>query len=318
MRIVAWIKGDRGVACLRSLHECGHDIVLVVGQPNQQGQAEESGLNVSRSFGLPVACPENPNEDRFAQLLQSYEPDVFVLVGYGKILDHKLIAIPRKMCLNLHAGALPKYRGSSPLNWAIINGETSFTLSIIKVDTGVDTGEILIDSTFPIAINDTIRDLHKTANDKFPQMLLEVLNSLQKGELKSKPQNDSKSSYYPLRFPDDGLIIWDTLTADQIHNRIRALTEPYPCAFTYHNGRRIRLLGSRLQQPDFLGEPGRVYRKKDKELLVCACDKCLWITNAILDDTGEPIFDIIDRYQELATVRRAVQKLEEGAGLLCS
>lgn len=317
MRIVVWIKGGRGVACLRSLHENGHDIVLVVGHATNE-QTDESEINLARSLGLNVVCPENPNEDKFAQLLKSYEPDVFVLAGYGKILGKNIIAIPEKICINLHAGSLPKYRGSSPLNWAIINGENSFTLSIIKVDAGVDTGDVLINHTFPIATNDTIRDLHKIANDNFPQMLLEVLDSLFNDELESKPQDESQSSYYPLRFPDDGLILWDTLTAEQIHNRIRALTEPYPCAFTYQDGRRVRLISSRLQQPKFLGEPGRIYRKLDKELLVCASDKCLWITDAVFEDTGETIFDIIERYQEFATVRRAVQKFEEGAGLLCS
>ncbi len=318
MRIVLWAKGNRGVTCLRSLHERGHHIVLVVGQPHDNPGSDTSAIDVARSLALDTIAPVDPNRPPVAQQLRSYEPELFILAGYGPILKQSIIDIPSRVCLNLHAGQLPKYRGSSPLNWALINDETSFTLSIVKVDARVDAGDVLLEWTFPIDIDDTIRDLHRIANQQFPEMVLHLLDSLADGSENAQPQDRSQGSYYPLRFPDDGLILWDLFTAEQIHNRIRALTEPYPCAFTYANGRRIKLLSSKLQQSDHFGEPGRVYRKTDRGLLVCGLDKCLWITSARFEDTGDPIFDAIGRYDMLATVRRSVQMFEETRRAPCS
>ncbi|MCH8152646.1 MAG: methionyl-tRNA formyltransferase [Planctomycetes bacterium] len=315
MKIVLWAKGKRGVTSLRCLHGAGHDIVLVIGPSAEDERDCAEPIAIAESLNIRSLVPDNPNDDRLARRLRSLEPDLFVLAGYGRILKQRIIDIPARMCINLHGGKLPKYRGSSPLNWALINGETSCTLSIVKVDAGIDTGDVLLERTFDIAVDDTIRDLHRIADEHFPAMLLEVVGEIHAGTLNSMPQSHSRSCYYSLRFPDDGLILWDIYTAEQIHNRVRALTEPYPCAFTFADGRRIKLLASKLQRPDHFGEPGRVYRKADRGLLVCALDKCLWITEAVFDDTGEPIFESINRYDVLATVRRSVQALQEARSL---
>jgi len=145
-------------------------------------------------------------------------------------------------------------------------------------------------------------------------MLLEVMAALDKGILKPKEQKKGEGAYYPLRFPKDGVILWDQLTACQIHNRIRALTEPYPCAFTYFKGRKVRLLASEEYPQEYYGEPGRVYCKLNRGLLVCALDRCLLVTQAVFADDGTPLYDVVSRYDVLATVREAAMvAYERGA-----
>lgn len=309
MKIVFWIKGSRGVRCLNRVIESNYDIDLLVLQQQRGMQWYKEAVKLSQEHGIPVIEPENPNDNETERILRSLEPDLFVLAGYGKIVKPNIIAIPKLMCINLHGGKLPEYRGSSPMNWALINGETKFGISIIKVDNGVDTGDVIMDSLFPIEQNSNIRELHEMADEAFPEMLVEVLRQLESDSFSLKKQEISKASYYPLRFSEDGLIFWDMFTAEQIHNRIRALTEPYPCAFTYYQGRKVKILSSKLRETNFFGEPGRVYLKKGGNLLVCAKDKCLWITESIFEDTGESLYSEILRYERLATVMGAIDNL---------
>ena len=306
MKIVFWGNGDRGVSCLEAVHNGGHDVRMVVSHPVDGDQWCGSVADLASRLGIEVMHPDNPDAAEVADTLRSVDADLFVLAGYGKILRSNTIEIPDVMCINLHAGKLPQYRGSSPMNWALINGDPSFTLSIIRVDAGIDTGDILVERTFDISPEATIRDLHCIANQKFPVMLLEVLSQIEDRTHVLTPQCGSEASYYPLRFPDDGLVLWDMYTAEQIHNRIRALTEPYPCAFSYFRGVRVNLLASGFNEHDYFGEPGRVYRKSKRGLLVCALDKCLWIKEAALADSGNRLFDQINPYDTLATLRGSV------------
>ena len=305
LRTVFWGNGNRGVDCLRALNESGRSVEAVVAHPDKSSQWYGSVAAMAEEMGLLVLRPEDPNSDATVEWLRGLKPDLFVLAGYGKILNQNVIDLPALMCLNLHGGKLPGYRGSSPMNWALINGEQSFTLSVIEVDAGVDTGDILLEKSFDIGIGDTIRDLHSIANDNFPSMLLESLSQIEKGTLEPTPQDKREGSYHPLRFPDDGAVFWDAHTALQVHNRVRALTEPYPCAFTFLKGRRVRLISSELSTVDFFGEPGRVYRKTSRGLLACASDRCLWITDAAFEDDGTPLADAVNRYETLATLRES-------------
>ncbi|MCH8878875.1 MAG: methionyl-tRNA formyltransferase [Planctomycetes bacterium] len=302
MRIVFWGNGNRGVACLGVLCERGYRSELAVVHPPAGGSWHACLADVAGELGIRAIAPDDPNDASTAAALQKAQADVFVLAGYGKILRQHIIDIPRLMCINLHAGKVPEYRGSSPLNWALLNGENSFGLSVLKLDGGVDSGDVLMQREFEICANDTIRELHSIANEQFPVMLLEVLEQIESGRCMPKPQDPKRARYFPLRFPDDGLVLWDQLTAKQIHNRIRALTEPYPCAYTYFKGRKVKLISSEPASTIYNGESGRVYRKKDRGLLVCAADTCLWIKQACFADDDTPLADAVQRYERLATV----------------
>lgn len=297
MEITFFGNGQRGLICLQTLLDKGYEINTIVVHPEKR----EQWLEQAESNGIKLISPDDPNEASVVEYLRSLSSEVFVLAGYGKILKQPIIDVPSRMCVNLHGGRLPQYRGSSPMNWALINGDSSYTLSVIKVAPGVDTGDVLVDRTFPIEPEHTIVDLHKNANQAFPEMLVEVLQKIQADSLSPRIQDQSESSYYPLRFPDDGTIIWDMYTAEEIHNRIRALTEPYPCAVTYFKGEPLKLIASEMTARPFYGEPGRIYQITDKGMLVAARDRCLWISSAKNQDGS--VFVRAQRYEKFITLR---------------
>ena len=244
----------RGLACLRAVVSRGHKVVGVVGHPAAGGQDHAGTVAAAgRELGVPVFEPHDINDGDILAALLPLRPDLVVLAGYGPILRGATLELAAHGAINLHGGKLPEYRGSSPLNWALINGDTSFTISVIQVDRGVDTGDVLLERTFPIAPADTIADLHRVANANFPEMLVEVIDGLAAGPLRGRKQDERSAAYYPLRFPDDGLLLWDLVTAAQAHNRIRALTDPYPGAFSFVANRRVRLLGSKSTTRTYYG-----------------------------------------------------------------
>lgn len=304
LRVLFFGNGPRGAACLRRVVEAGH---LVCGVVAHAGTS--ASVNVVKeaacAAGLECLQPADPNDSAFVSLAASKNADVFILAGYSPILREPLIDVPSIMAINTHAGELPGMRGSSPLNWALIEGRDSVTLSIIRVSAGVDSGDVLTERVIGVSQNTTIADLQDAANAAFPDMIVRTLESIASGTITWRVQDARRSSYYPLRFPDDGFILWDQLTAAQIHNRIRALTEPYPCAFTFGNGHRIRLIRSEMTDTPVRGEAGRIYRKTTKGLLVCAMDRCLWITQAVDDAGGRPAAELFERYETLATMRDA-------------
>jgi len=307
MKILFGGNKERGALCLKALHAKGHQIVGVLAHPSNGKLPPKGGLiELARQLNLPVYQPSDVNDPEVVESFRKLRPDLIVLAGYGPIINENVIAVAPKGSINLHGGKLPQIRGSSPMNWAMINNRKEFTLSIIQVDKGVDSGEVLLDKTFKIRPGDTIADLDRTASEAFPKMLIEVVGRLEKGRVRGRKQNPKLSAYYPLRFPDDGFIVWDMFTAEQIHNRIRALTDPYPCAFTYFQRRKIGLPASRLTSRPFYGEPGRIYRTSDSSLLVAASDRCLWIDRPIFEDTRESAILAVKRYDKFPTMRDAV------------
>lgn len=316
MKYVFFGNGNRGLSCLEALTEAGYRMELAVAHPGGEESWYGSVAGKAKGLGIPLLQPEDPNAPEALAALRAADADLFILAGYGKILRADLIGIPRIMCINLHGGKVPRYRGSSPLNWALIAGDRSFSLSVLKVDAGVDSGEVLVQRTFPIAPTDTIRDLHATANGQFPSMLLEAVRLIEAGKRDFPAQDPKEAGYYPLRFPDDGFILWDMLTAEQVLNRIRALTEPYPCAFTYLGGRRVKLVSARPARGGFFGEPGRIYRIAGNSALVSASDRCLWLDRAVVEPDGAELASVARRYESLATVRgMALEFYRAGKGV---
>ena len=303
MRIIFWGKGDRALRCFEALQKNGYSISLIVTHRQESTTWYSSLFEYAKKSNIEFLAPENPNTIPIEQKIRSLSPDLSIFAGYGKIINQNLIDIPSIMSINLHGGKLPEYRGSSPMNWVLINGEKSFTLTVIRMDAGVDTGDILMEKTFNISLDHTIQELHSIANKAFPLMLLEVVSSIEKVSYTLTPQDERLASYYPLRFPDDGLVFFDQLTSEELHNRIRALTEPYPCAFTFYKGRRVNLISSKMHKHNYFGEPGRIYKTSPKAgLLICAMNRCLWIKRAYFADDSTLLKNVVSRYDKMDTI----------------
>lgn len=304
MRILLAAHKERGVRCLEALLGAGHAVVGVVAHHDAAGRANAVTAAAER-LGLPLLRPADVNAPEAVAALAALEPEVTVLAGYGQIVRAGVLGVAPRGCVNLHGGRLPDYRGSSPMNWALMNGDPEVTVCVIAVDLGVDTGDVLGERVLPVGPDETIAELQERANAVFPELLVEVLGRLEAGTLQPRRQDPDAGAYWPLRFPDDGLLLWDRLTAAEVHDRVRALTDPYPGAFTVHDGRRVRILRSRLEPRTVHGEPGRVYRALPDGLLVCAADRCLWITRATFED-GADALPAVPRYARFATAATAV------------
>jgi len=303
MDIIFFGNGARSIPCLEAINNSLHNIKAIVAHPKIESKWFIQLREAAKILDIPLFSPKNPNQKSFEKKIKSFQVDLFILAGYGKILKNNIIKIPKVMSLNLHGGKLPKYRGSSPMNWALINGEKTFTLSIIQVVELIDGGPVLKEKTYDIHENTNIVDLHEIANNEFPKMLINVLEDIEKDSLKIIKQIENNASYYPLRVPDDGFILWDMLNAEEIHNRIRGLTTPYPCAFSFFQNKKIDFVSSKLNKKSFFGEPGRIYRINEDRFLVSAKQGSLWITKAFYNKSKLKFLPITNRYESFSTVR---------------
>jgi methionyl-tRNA formyltransferase len=303
----------RSVPCFDAVIEAGFEVVRVLVPTAPERSANVSALVDSAArHGIPLLVTDDPNSEASIQEIIYAGAEVGVLAGFSCIVKRSFLDVLPQGCVNLHAGRLPEYRGSSPLNWALINGENTVTLSVILVNEGIDTGDVVTERQVSVGSSDTIVDLHRISNEVFPELLVEALQGIKAGNPNRRQQEGAKARYYPMRFPDDGLILWDQLTADQVHNRIRALTDPYPGAFTFRQGRKFRLLASDLAETFFIGEPGRIYRIQHGRLLVAAADRALWISRAECTDDGIPLAVVAKRYDRLLSLRDMVMDFAQG------
>ncbi len=226
MRFILAGKGIRSVVCLKYLLKHGYRPVLVIGQAKDQ-----SGLiKLAKSKKIPTYVPQNINSQIALKKITKYYPDLLVLAGYSQILKAPIINLSKKGTINLHGGPLPAYRGASVLNWQIIQGETIGGISIIFVDEGIDTGDIIAQKKFPIKTTDTIKDVVNKTFKLFPPMLLKVIKQIESNTVKRVPQNKNKGNYWRKRRPADGWFTPQGITSQKAYNFVRALTNPYPGA----------------------------------------------------------------------------------------
>lgn len=285
MKIAFFGNGVRATFILKHLLNKKYYVGIVITNENENFIEENSIKSLSHKHSVPIIFTENPNSQSLIKELKKHDFDLFILGGYSKILKEDIINIPKFFTINLHAGKLPNFRGSSPLNWALIKGEKEFSISIIKVNEGIDTGDILKEKKFKIGINDNINDLHKKANINFIRLIDEIIFEIENGSFTLRKQTNRLSAYYPLRFPNDGFILFDQESCEQVHNKIRALSKPYPCAFSYYNSKKIYFLKSELLSEPFFGEPGKIYRLNEKGILVCCKERSILITEYEFENT---------------------------------
>jgi methionyl-tRNA formyltransferase len=194
---------------------------------------------VAQEHGLVIFHPSSL-KDRFTQrFLTSFEPDVMVVVAYGHILPPWMIDLPRLGCVNLHASLLPKYRGAAPIPWAIIRGERVTGVSTVKMDAGLDTGDILLQREIEIAGQDTAETLSECLSTLGAQLVVETLRGLAKAEIRPRPQEHVLATRAPMLKKEHGRIDW-SLRAEEVARRVRGL-RPWPGAYTTFRGKTLHL-----------------------------------------------------------------------------
>ena len=271
MRIVFIGTGEIGVPVLHSLLQSeNHKLVGVVTQPDKPAgrdlilQAPPIKEALAGST-VPILQPNRIKREEAVADIRALKPDVIVVMAYGQILPRTVLEIPSLACLNLHASLLPKHRGAAPIQASILAGDTESGITVMYVDEGLDTGDILLQSRLEIAPNETGGSLHDRLAQIAPAALEEALRELEKGDAPREPQNNSEASYAPKLERENGRIDWNE-PAPLIERKIRAFN-PWPGAFTVlsdHAGRQLQLkIFSAKLVANPKGKPGEVIQSAD-------------------------------------------------------
>lgn len=252
--IVVFATGERGVAVVERLLADGHEVASIVVPP---GSSPPGLAELAKRAGCHLSSPENINSPVFLDLLSHQGVELSVVSGFPTIFRQSLIGLPRHGTINLHAGRLPAYRGGSPLQWQVINGETQAGISVIRMDDGIDTGPILAEATFDIPPEADITDLQASANQRFAELTARCVAEIADGSLTERTQ-EGQASYWHQRNPADGRLDFSAMTAADAHNMIRAITRPYPGAFAFWGRQVVRIWKAAIAPLDMRGVPGRI------------------------------------------------------------
>ena len=260
------------VPALEKLAAAGHRIHLVITQPDRpKGRGLElvaSPVKQSaQRLNLPITQPVKikSNEDFRAQLA-AIKPDAIIVVGYGRIIPQWMLDLPPLGNINLHASLLPKYRGAAPIQWAIANAETVTGNTTMRIDAGLDTGDILLQRELPIAPDDTSETLAPRLAETGANLLVETLAQLQAGTIQARKQDDSHATIAPILKKEDGQIDFSR-TAQEILNRLRGF-QPWPGAYTRFRGKNLQIL--KAQPAAETVPPGELKAMGDRLLAGCA------------------------------------------------
>lgn len=260
-------RSKRAIAVLEALHNGNHDVVAVVGWPGEAGWFRSLQPCADKYKTLYIESTE-PNSNIMLNRVVTLEPDIIVMCCYSGLVRKKFRSIPKFGCINLHAGPVPDYRGDAPLNWQIINGEKNIGISVLQVDAGIDTGPLL--KTASMQLEDkTIIDVLEWTLEKYPEMVLSVLDDIANNQLQIFEQPEYGNTYTH-RGPEDGKIYWCSETDVQVYNKVRALTGPYPNAFFVDDGQIIDVKKASLVAENYCGIPGRIATFKDDSMIVIA------------------------------------------------
>lgn len=249
MKIVFMGTPDYAVKTLEALISAGHDIAAVFAQPDKPVGRKHiltaPPVKVcAQSHNIPVFQPETLKNDEIKAKLRDIAPDAIVVVAYGKLLPEDILNIPKFGCINGHASLLPKYRGASPIQWCIVCGEEETGVTVMLMDKGMDTGDILKTARVKIGEEETAEELFERLSSVSAELMVETLSELEKGEIVPQIQDESKASYSPIIKKEMALLDF-TKTAKEVHNAVRGYYS-WPCAYFFLNGKRIKVISARL------------------------------------------------------------------------
>ncbi len=263
MKILFMGTPDFALFSLKALVEkSGHEIIGVFTQPDQpKGRGYVLTPPPVKVYAaehkIPVYQPTTLRSDESFELLQSLAPDVIVVAAYGKILPARVLEFPRYGCLNIHGSLLPKYRGAAPMQRAIMDGERVTGITIMQMDAGLDTGDMLLKETVEILPDDNFEDIHDKLGACGSELLLSALDKLENGKLTAQAQDESLATYAKKIEKSDCLLDF-SLSAETLHNLIRGLS-PIPLAFTHTpDGKLLKILSAKVSDSAHNALPGTV------------------------------------------------------------
>lgn len=284
MKAIVFAYHDIGCAGLKALTEAGYDVQAVFTHTDDPGENNffSSVARLGAELDLPVYAPEDVNHPLWVDRIRALQPDVIFSFYYRHMLSDEILSLAPQGGFNLHGSLLPHYRGRAPVNWALVNGETETGATLHKMVKRPDAGDIVGQQKVTIADNDTALTLHKKVLEAAQVVLQEQLPKLKNGTATFTKQDESQASYFGRRTAADGEILWHK-SAKEINNLVRAVTEPYPGAFSYLGQRKLIVWRSRVLDTQHDKQPGTVLSTSP---LVIACGEGVLEIVAGQNDSG--------------------------------
>lgn len=271
MRILFAGTPEFAVPSLVTLCDSPHEVIALLSRPDRpRGRSRKpvwpETKRVAMERGIPVFQPLDLKTPEFGETLKVLSPDLIVVVAYGKIFPTPVLNAPPLGCVNVHASLLPSYRGAAPINWAIAKGEKKTGVSIMLMDEGMDTGDILAQSEVIIGEEEPAEELSKRLSLEGAGLLLETVDRIARNDISPVKQNSEAATYAPLLSRKDGEIDWSR-DADEIKNLVKAMT-PWPCAHTTLGGKNLKVFRALVGPGE--GKPGEIVSVGGESLNVAA------------------------------------------------
>ncbi len=272
MKLFLFLGSRRGYAVLKKLIAAKADIcgILCLVEDPHEEQYHPKVSALAKEHAIPLFYSTDVKPSEYSKVLQEIKPDIAFVIGWRYVISKAAYEIPPKGTLIIHDSLLPKYRGFAPMNWAMINGEKTTGVTLFHIAEGVDCGPIVDQLATEITLEDTAKTLDEKILTLYEEIIIKNLPALVEGKVKATPQNEALATYTCKRTPEDGEINWQQ-TAVQIYNFIRALTHPFPGAYTTLRGRRVLIWSAELPARNdiYVGNvPGRIIGKRDGRIEV--------------------------------------------------
>lgn len=278
MNLIFMGTPDFAVPCLSKLVENNHNVMAVFSQPDKpKGRGQRLTAppvkECAENLGIPVYQPATLKNGEAMKIITSLSPDLIVVVAYGKILPKEILTSARFGCVNVHGSLLPKYRGAAPIQWAVLNGEEETGVTIMQMDQGIDTGDILLVKKTKIGENENSEQLFNRLSNLGSEALIEALQLIERGKLQPTKQPENNSSYAGMINKVMCPIDWSK-TAQEIHNQIRGLNS-WPVATTIVSGKKIKIYSSVLRSET--GKTNGELVDNKHFIVTCGDKKCIQI-----------------------------------------
>ena len=278
MKVVYMGTPDFAVKPLEALIEANYDVVGVFTQPDKP-VGRKAILTpppvkvVALENNIPVFQPDSLKNSVGVELLKDLNPDIVIVVAYGKILPKDFLDYPKYGCINIHGSILPEYRGAAPIQWSVLDGKELAGVTAMQMDVGLDTGDMLLTKTTKIGVDETSGELYDRLTVLGADLLIETLEKLPKGELTPVKQDDSKSSYASMLDKTMSPVDFSK-SAWEVHNKIRGL-DPWPVALTVLDGKNLKLFSSHISEDLTDGKPGEAVVLKNGLAIFCGDGKAV-------------------------------------------
>jgi methionyl-tRNA formyltransferase len=277
---------DFAVPSLNSLLGAGYPLLGVVTQPDKpRGRGRQMACSPVKALALEkgVHClqPARVREPSFLEAFRALAPDLVVVAAFGQILPREILEEPPRGCINVHPSLLPRYRGAAPINWTLIRGEAVTGVTIMRVDEGVDTGDMLLQAETPVGPNETYDQLHDRLALLGADLLLQVVQSLEAGTVTPRPQDHALATYAPRLTREDGRIDWRD-PSEAIARLVRGLSS-VPGAYTTVEGRMLKVFMATSRMGPVSHPPGTVGALSPQGLPVAAGDGLVFLTDVQLE-----------------------------------